>query len=348
MTLAIQRLQARIDSELLAVIGDQRPSRIVLLDAPDYPNVGDQAILLGELAFLRRHFPQASLHLASYKTYHPALDDVIRSADLILLQGGGNFGDIWPLHHDFRLMVLEKFREQRIIHFPQSIYFSDDALEERTRRAIAGCRSFHMVVRDQRALEFAREKLDCAATLCPDMAFAMGPLSPSRSVIDVFCLFRTDKELLEPKAKQVSQLLREAGRSHQVEDWIQEQAGARLYHAVLRRLARRRLSTSAAFSYGQHLFAVYARARMRRGIDLLSRGEVVMTDRLHGFIIATLLGRPTFVWDSLDGKISAFHRAWLPDEASVCFLDRADDVRDAIARYGQQRGFVPPVARMVT
>jgi exopolysaccharide biosynthesis predicted pyruvyltransferase EpsI len=334
----VQQLQLRIDQEVLPIIGE-KPPRIVLLDAPDHPNVGDQAILLGELAFLRRHFPQSKLHVASYTTYHAGLDELIRDADLTFLHGGGNFGDIWPQHHEFRLYVLETFRDRRLIQFPQSIFFSDTAALERTQRAIAACADFHLLARDERAFNFAREKLACPTTMCPDMAFSLGPLTPARPAMDVFCLFRTDKEVLEPKARAVARLLADAGLSHQIEDWLDEPARAKYFHGILRRLAKRRVATSAVSSYGQYAFEMYARARLKRGIRLLSRGEVVMTDRLHGFILSTLLGRRRFVWDSFDGKISAFHDTWLPDDEGVRFLHSVDELRAVVSSdLGKGRG----------
>ena len=343
MTSPVQRLGARIDAELLPIIG-AAPRRIVLLDAPDHPNVGDQAILLGELAFLRRHFPSARLHVASYTTYHAGLAETVRGADVVFLHGGGNFGDIWPTHHEFRLHILETYRQQRLIQFPQSISFSDDAVLQRTRAAIAACSSFHLLARDRRALAFAREQFDCPVTLCPDMAFAMGPLSPRRPSLDVFCLFRTDKEVLEQKAEAVARHLTEAGLSHEMGDWLDESRSAKYLHGLMRRVSKRRVAPGAVASYGSHAFEFYARSRLKRGIAMLSRGELVLTDRLHGFILSTLLGRRRIVWDSLDGKIGAFHASWLEDDEGVRFLDSVDDLRLAVA--GERPGGAPrPVRR---
>jgi Polysaccharide pyruvyl transferase len=46
----------------------------------------------------------------------------------------------------------------------------------------------------------------------------------------------------------------------------------------------------------------YAMQRLVYGIDLLSKGAIVVTDRLHAHILCCLLNIPHFVFDSLGGK----------------------------------------------
>ena len=43
---------------------------------------------------------------------------------------------------------------------------------------------------------------------------------------------------------------------------------------------------------------------------LLARGECVVTDRLHGHLLATLLGRPSVVCDNSFGKVRSFYETW--------------------------------------
>ena len=54
------KLSKRIDETLAPLIAG-RSERICIIDPPGYANVGDSAIFLGELAFLRRNFPDARI-----------------------------------------------------------------------------------------------------------------------------------------------------------------------------------------------------------------------------------------------------------------------------------------------
>jgi exopolysaccharide biosynthesis predicted pyruvyltransferase EpsI len=53
-----------------------------------------------------------------------------------------------------------------------------------------------------------------------------------------------------------------------------------------------------------------AQRRLARGVSLLSGGRVIVTDRLHGHILATLLGIPHVVLDNSYGKLHHFIRTW--------------------------------------
>ncbi len=90
-----------------------------LLDIPDQPNVGDQLIYEGEMAFLQRF---------NYKLIYEAADkyeehNKIPEDCTILFHGGGNFGDLYRSHQKSRLGVIEKFCNHKIIIFPQTVYY---------------------------------------------------------------------------------------------------------------------------------------------------------------------------------------------------------------------------------
>jgi exopolysaccharide biosynthesis predicted pyruvyltransferase EpsI len=51
----------------------------------------------------------------------------------------------------------------------------------------------------------------------------------------------------------------------------------------------------------------------------LSRGRVVITDRLHGHILCLLLGLPHVLLDNSIGKLSAYFETWTPSMAGVTF-----------------------------
>ncbi len=57
-------------------------------------------------------------------------------------------------------------------------------------------------------------------------------------------------------------------------------------------------------------FAPLARHWVDRGCLILSRGQVVVTDRLHGHVLALLMGIPHVLLENANGKLGAFHRTW--------------------------------------
>ena len=53
-----------------------------------------------------------------------------------------------------------------------------------------------------------------------------------------------------------------------------------------------------------------ARQRVRHGMRMLSRGRVVVSDRLHGHVLSLLLGIPNMVLDNRYGKVRGMFNAW--------------------------------------
>ena len=73
-----------------------------------------------------------------------------------------------------------------------------------------------------------------------------------------------------------------------------------------------------------------AEERTLRGCRLLSRGRVVLTDRLHAHLLCTLMRKPHVVCDSANGKIFAYRDTWRIDDPLVRFASsRAEAVEHA-------------------
>jgi exopolysaccharide biosynthesis predicted pyruvyltransferase EpsI len=297
--------------ELLVPLIVNKSDHICIIDPPGHPNVGDSAILLGELSFLKRKFPGAKLSFYDVQSYSPRADPFIDEATILLIHGGGNFGDLWPHHHDLRIRILEKFSHKTIIQLPQSIYFGDEANLKVTAAKIRTQSSFTLFVRDLNSFEYARRFFECEVVLAPDMAFAMPSIARKPPLVEYLFLLRTDQEVVIDQ-RIITDLVRASTKSFEVCDWLTgpRPLVARL-DGKLTVLTRRYPAATAAFrSMAIHLRQQFARQRLLYGIELLSKGSIVVTDRLHAHILCCLLDIPHFVFDSLGGKISAFHATW--------------------------------------
>jgi pyruvyl transferase EpsO len=304
-----ETLKAQIEGALPAMIGD--PNRICLIDPPGHANVGDSAILLGELDYLSRMNPDAKLSFYDINSFSDRAIAQINRADVLLIHGGGNFGDIWTHHHNVRMWVFKHFPHKKIIQLPQSIHFSDPAILAETAAAIAKLADFTLLTRDHRSFDFAKKTFEGQIHLMPDMAFAVEPMTRRPPSTDCFCLLRTDKEAVADHAT-ILDVIRRTGRSVEAGDWLVERPTvAARADRLLGRVGRRAPELLAPFA--SRLLALrrrYAEERVAVGIDLLSRGRVVVADRLHAHIMCCLLSIPHVVFDSYDGKISALYETW--------------------------------------
>lgn len=306
-------LQQKISDQIGPLL-DDKP--FALVDFPDHSNVGDSAIWLGETAFFSESglAPSYCSSLKSHSSEH--MKTVIGDGP-IFLHGGGNFGTIWQAHQDFRIGLLNRFPDQQIVQLPQSIHFESIDMIAETARAIERHGNFTLLVRDRPSLDFAKRHFQCDTFLCPDMAFYLGPLERKTPSHDFFYLMRTDLE------GSVKGRARHPGRSFEIDDWLEEERWSiRMTTTVSRLMSIGASADKARLTKYDRL----ARARLRRGIAMLSSGRVVVTDRLHGHIMSTLLGIPHIALDNSYGKLRNFIHAWTND---IEFLRTADTLDEA-------------------
>jgi pyruvyl transferase EpsO len=268
--------------------------------------VGDSAIWLGEVRYLR----SIGIRI-SYACHGGALsrhDLAARIGDgTILLHGGGNLGDLWPVHQLFREAVIAACPRNRIIQLPQTIHFLDRKNLDRARSVLDAHPGLTLLVRDQASLDVAQKEFRAPSLLCPDMAFAMGPQGMGeRPTCAVVWLRRTDIESRETEAQGqglagievLDWLYEEPTVAIQLSDWLDWQIAR--HPRLLAPLARAR----------PVMYASVAAHRVRIGMRLLSRGRAVVTDRLHGHILSLLLGIPHVLLDNSYGKLRRFYETW--------------------------------------
>jgi pyruvyl transferase EpsO len=239
------------------------------------------------------------------------LERRLEPGSTVYLHGGGNFGDMWPDFHTKRLAIIEALHRYRVVVLPQTMWFRSGRVDDRTRQIVDGHPDITLWFRDRESFELGRASVDAAVGLAPDMALALGPqLRKDPARVPVLWLGRTDRERRgdqpAPDAPDV-----------EVTDWPGTQgpgahtpvAGGALFAAVrATRLLPAPLHPLAAAT--GHGLSSLCDVRRARGLSILSRGRVVVTDRLHGHILSCLLGLPHVLVESGYGKVSRFHDSW--------------------------------------
>lgn len=297
----VEGLAARLRAGLAEIV---RPGEAVaLLDFPNHDNVGDSAIWLGELAWLRD-----AGHELAYAADHTGFcaHELRRRLPrgTILLHGGGNFGDLWPVYQRFREHVLAAFPGHRIVQLPQTVHFRTARAVQRTAHTLAAHPDVTVCVRDRASERIVRERLGARAELLPDMALALGPLDPGPVRHEVLCLLREDQERVEARRTPGGVQL----------DWPHQPPGSRsLRHAtrVIGKLGS--LAPLVARVSAPALAAGYrrlARERLEAGLELIGAGSLLVTDRLHGHVLGLMAGVPQLLLDNSYGKLRGFWEVW--------------------------------------
>jgi pyruvyl transferase EpsO len=192
---------------------------------------------------------------------------------------------------------------------PQTIYFMDEWGIGEARRCFNAHRNLTLLCRDRASLAFARRHFTARSLPCPDMAFALGPLRRSRPPEGpIVWLSRTDAESAGASLPAERADVRRLDWLDEVRTPLQD-----TQDALGRRLLLGPPDWPAVLTALMATYDALAEARLRRGCDLLSRGKVVITDRLHGHILCLLLGIPHVLLDNNYGKVRGFHDTWTAD-----------------------------------
>lgn len=333
-----RRAQEDLQRESLRALGGLlEPGRpVALVDFPLYDNAGDSLIYLGERAYLRR-LGVPVRYQTSAGRYRPTDLSTLHPDGPILLRGGGNFGDRWPLFQHFRERVIADFPGRPIVQLPQSIEMTPGTAE-RVRAAYLAHPDLTVLLRDTRSMRRAAELLPGVnAVYCPDLAFGYETSRAQRPRVDVLELRRRDGE------STGETLVDSVGSwSRRTVDWNYsplERATWSLAKAP-GSVAKRVPATMPRFyrALVDPGYALAARTLVRAAERTLLQGRVVVTDRLHAAVLATLLGRPVVVRDNVNGKLAAVFGDYLARFPTVRFARSADDAAAAVDELLRRAG----------
>ncbi|MFT4053518.1 MAG: polysaccharide pyruvyl transferase family protein [Novosphingobium sp.] len=306
-----------------------RDGRVIYLDYAFTTNVGDQLIVLGTLKFFERHGIEVKLSRNIHNIEHHGL--AVAPGDVLVLHGGGNFGDIYPHFQKLRERIITAFPENRVVIMPQTVHFDDQVELDRSCRVMARHPDLTLFVRDRRSMEIVKPYFGDRVRLAPDMAHQLWPslcedVAPG---IDErsdgpLLLIRRDAE----KSAIPPHLINLKDR---FTDWdLLVSRRYRLERAVLRQQYAAARRGVRLYDLDEAYFAAMRR-EVRRVARRLYRHPLWITSRMHGAILGLLLGKPVFALDNSYGKLSSYFEAWGSNAAPVKLITSPQDAEEMMA-----------------
>lgn len=302
------RVLDQFDDSFIDLYSDKR---IFLIGTSDRSNIGDQAIAMSEMKMLRDEFEEYSICEITGDTFRKRrqkLKTFIRENDIIFISGGGFLGDLWPEENDMVNAVLEDYPNNKIIILPQTMYFYDQVDSPLLRKKMEhyiNHRKLYLTARDKRTYDlfsryFEKQKIG----LFPDMALYLDldvNCNPSNEVM--LCM-RKDKErtLLKSDETEISKRINDRGLNV-------------IYG-----------STLAKGKHNGDILLANRKNAIKSKLNEFSKCKFVVTDRLHGMILATLAGTPCIVFDNLSGKVSGVYKLWMKHFETILFCNNKNDI----------------------
>jgi pyruvyl transferase EpsO len=294
--LVMQELQ--IKHKVLLDLIDNRP--VHFTDIPVHGNIGDLLIMKGTLEFFRKNNIRCNLK-AAYFNYSTKW---LKPTDVLLFQGGGNLGDLYPGPQSFREKCVAEANSNRIIILPQTIHFERSENRQRCERIFSSHPDLHICVRDEKSFEQARAMSD-NVYLLPDMAHQLWPINRTRAVIgERLGISRVDDETSGARISGCDF----------VTDWpelvgLTTERVIRAGHRLAATLHATKMDRW-SLPIQERIWLHCADTLVESAISLFSSYTRLSTDRLHGHILGCLMNIEHEVFDNSYGKNATYIDAW--------------------------------------
>jgi pyruvyl transferase EpsO len=317
----IMIIKNKIDCQLFSLIDDD----YIYLDLPYYTNVGDILIWKGAEEFLRQK-PYRCLYRASIETY---VKQKISKSVIVLLHGGGNFGDLWRRHLEFTLRIIKEYPENRVIILPQTVYYKNSDLIASDAEIFSRHKNLTICARDHNSYEllnkhFSKNKI----ILVPDMAFYISSdllekYSQKESNKALF-FKRKDREYLEYDYEKWI----DNGVVLEEHEWpsIEKEYMVMKILSILIFFNNLFVKNIPHFRFvlrfvDWYAYKIFMPILLADGIRFMSGYKYVYTTRLHGAILAVLLKKTVVFFDNSYGKNAVVYNAWLRDFDNIRFTE---------------------------
>lgn len=270
--------------------------RIFVFLAGFYQNLGDLAITFAQKEFLRKAFPEAEIIcVPSTMTYSSikTIKHFIRSDDLVTIIGGGNLDENYPSLENARLYVVKSFRQNRIISFPQSIWFSESdygkKCVKRSKKVYQKHPQLILFTREYASYNRCKRLFPGVKTeLVPDIVLSLPYVArPKEKKDKVMICLRNDKEMISRNGfkKNLISVLQGSFSDVITIDMVD---------VKMEECTQNRYEETLNYYW-----------------DMISECKVVVTDRLHCMIFCVLMETPCIALDNSNHKVLEVYDAWL-------------------------------------
>lgn len=334
----VESLKTKIVTELKFL---SHLKECALLGYPSSHNIGDRMIWLGELEFFQNINKTKILYKASPKTFNPWEFEKKIGRNPIFLQGGGDLGDLYPKTQDFKEYIIQKYQKNEIVIFPQTILFQHRLNLEKAKKVFNSHPKLTVIAREQKSYGLAKEYFpNNNIILVPDMAFLISEnvrnLAPKCLGTKVIFLSRRDKEL-----KQEISLSNQTNII--VVDWLNTSLSPRFIDLRLKMKQSDLYIAKLIEKFKDKIVHIKTRRDLisnkdqassmllvNRGIDLLSNANIVITDRLHGHILSTLMGIKNIFLPNSYHKNWSFYNTWTKNLGTSYWCNNIKDALDLV------------------
>lgn len=289
----------------------EKDNRIFVIGTPEYNNLGDHAIAYAELEFLQKNFSGSEIIEITEKSFiknYRILKKIIKNKDIIVLQGGGNMGSQYCDQEILRKRVIKTFFNNKVVLFPQTIYFSEDKHSNKILKKMQKYYGNHsklvLTAREEESYNLMKKYFpNNKVIMTPDIVFSLNIMNKKVKRNGVTVSLRSDVEgVLESEdIWKINNILCEEYRDVYIKDTCTK----------------------------QHISRDDRCKELNKIWNQFSCSQVVVTDRLHGMIFAVITSTPCVVFRNYNHKIIESYK-WIKNLGNVVFCTNIENLKQDI------------------
>lgn len=306
----------------------------VLIDTPTHGNLGDHAIVMAEQQIMKEHNRSyIELTAEEISCREKWVARITPSKQTILIPGGGFLGSIWPEEEERVKRILDAFKKNKIIVFPQTVTFDmktekDKKYFEESHRIYAAHKDLTVFVRDKKSLTFMNEYMpDVNTYLVPDIVTYLNVRLDKRERSGILFCMRADREKV-----------------------IKDEELSAIYELIVKEYPDQRIDYTDTVVC-KTVLANEREQEVQKKLAQFRSAKLVLTDRLHGMIFAAITNTPCIAMGNSNGKVKGVYE-WILDNKYIIYADNIEEFTSALDRLnidieyqynrnGIKKAFVP-------
>ena len=268
--------------------------KIIYTLVPTHGNMGDQAIASATINYLKENFVNydiVQIYREETYRYLKAIKKIINKDDVIILHGGGNLGNLYPVEERDRRFIIQHLRKNKIISMTQTMNFSKDSFGKhelnKSRKIYNANKNLTIIAREKHSYKLMKENFNSNIILNPDIVFYLNNKIDCNRFerTNIMTCLRNDKESVVGSNKEnlITDLKRNYGQVVEFDTVINKTVTKEEREKELNKM-----------------------------FDKFLKAKVVITDRLHGMVFCAITKTPCIVTKSLDHKVTGTYK-WIKD-----------------------------------
>ncbi len=302
---------------------------ILHLATPQHGNLGDHAIVYAMQNIIKKAFPDTfyiEVRNSDYVRFYRIIEKYASLHDIVMIDGGGNLGTLWPEEDDKIRDIILRFQHNKIIIFPQTCYYDDTDMGKnrikQNKMAYEHAEDLLVMLRDEASYEiFCKLFANTKSILVPDIVLSLRPNCRNSERKGVLFCFREDHEQNIDDSKKES--IRNIVKSDSCKNF----------------------TTIAPYAVSEKT----RKKELQKKFDEIAGAELVVCDRLHAMIFSLITETPCIAFDNKSRKVSGTYK-WIEHVPYIKFANDMMELPKLIEELKTsetKNGFLYPVGDLM-